>query len=115
MRLPFSFDTADGLVTVRGHVSLDGDTVVVETERKAVDLIPVGRETFRIPADEVADIEVRTTLTRGCHLALRPFSAEFVAGFPGAPAEWLVLTVPRARRADAEAFAREVRLRNLPP
>lgn len=114
IRDPFAFDLKDGFVTVKGVASLDGDSLVIETARTVVGLVPAGRRTFRIPADEVESIEVRTLFGGRSRLVVRPFSFEFVRGFPGDPADEVVLPIARKHREAAEAFAREVRLRNLP-
>ena len=112
-RVPFSLDLNDGLVTLRGHVWLDGDDLVIEAKRAALDLIPFGRETFAIPADEIESIELETGLVKS-RLVIRPFSFEHLDGFPGDPADEICLPVGRKHRAAAEALARETRLRNLP-
>lgn len=114
MRIPFTFDLKDGIVTVRGTAWLDGDTVVVETTRHALQVIPMGQRTFRIPADEVESIDVQPSRLRKSRLVLRLFSHDCVAGFPGDPADEIVLPVEKKHVATAESFAREVRLRNLP-
>ena len=113
-RIPFAFDLKDGVVTVRGVVFLDGDDLVIETSRAVFQIWPAGRRTFRIPADEVESVEVRTSFVKKCQLVVRPFSFAFVSGFPGDPSDEVVLPVARKHREAAEAFAREVRLRNLP-
>lgn len=113
-RIPFSFDLKDGFVSVRGAVFLDGADVVIETARTLLQLVPLGRRAFRIPADEVESIEVRSLLLRKSQLVVRPFSFSFIAGFPGDPPNEVVLPVARTDRAAAEAFADAVRLRNLP-
>lgn len=112
-RVPFAFDINDGLVTVRGTVSLDGDDVVVEASRSALQMVPMGTETFRIPSDEIEHIDLQTGLVRA-KLMLRPFAFSFIEGFPGDPDEELALPVKRKHRAAAETLVREVRLRNLP-
>ncbi len=114
MRIPFTFDLKDGFVTVRGTAWLDGDTVVIETTKHALQLVPMGRQTFRIPADEVESIDVQPSRLRKSRLVLRLFSHECVDGFPGDPADEIALPVEKKHVATAESFAREVRLRNLP-
>jgi hypothetical protein len=113
-RIPFSFDLKDGFVTVRGVAFLDGDDLVIETTRTVLQLVPAGRRTFRIPADEVESVEVRASFVKRCQLVVRPFSFSFVSGFPGDPADEVVLPIARKHREAAEAFARAARLRNLP-
>ena len=114
LRIPFTFDLKDGFVTIRGVAFLDGDMVVIETARTLLQMIPVGKHTFRIPADEVEAVEVRSALVKKSQLVVRPFSHEFMAGFPGDPEVEIALPIARKHREAAEAFAREVRLRNLP-
>ena len=113
-RVPFAFDLKDGFVSVRGVAFLDGDDLVIETARTLIGLVPVGRRTFRLPADEVESIDVRTTRFGRVQLVVRPFSFSFLHGFPGDPADELVLPLARKHRDDARALARDVRLRNLP-
>ena len=113
-RIPFAFELKDGFVHVKGVVFLDGDDVVIETARTLLQLVPVGKRTFRIPADEVESIEVQTPFVKATKLVLRLFAFSFVAGFPGDPADEVVLPIARKHREAAESFARAVRLRNLP-
>ena len=114
-RIPFAFDLKDGFVTIRGVAvprrrhGRDRDDA-----RTLLQLIPVGKRTFRIPADEVEAVEVRPALVKKCQLVVRPFSHEFMAGSPGDPDSEIALPIARKHREAAEAFAREVRLRNLP-
>ena len=112
-RVPFKFDLNDGFVSLSGVVSLDGDDVVIETRRAALDLVPIGRDTFRIPAREIESIELETGLVKS-HLVICPFSVEYLEGFPGDPDDEIRLPIPRKHRDAAEALAREARLRNLP-
>ena len=112
-RVPFSLDLNDGLVTLSGHVSLDGDDLVIEARRAALDLIPIGRETFAIPAREIESVELEASLVKR-QLVIRPFSARHLDGFPGDPVDEIRLPIARKHREAAEALARETRLRNLP-
>ena len=112
-RVPFKFDQSDGFVSVRGTVTLDGDRLVIETKRAALDLIPFNRDTFEIPTDEIESIELETGIVKS-QLVVRPFSFEYLEGFPGDPADEICLPIPRKHRDAAEALARETRLRNLP-
>jgi|GEM_PF-4967211 len=111
--IPFKLDLHDGMVTFRGTAYLDGDDLVIEGERKALDLVPVGREHVRIAADEIESVEVESGMV-GAKLVVRPFERDAIAGFPGAPATEIAIPVARKHRDDAEALARELRLRNLP-
>ena len=113
-RVPFSFDIDHDFVTVKGVVFLDGDDVVIETARTLLQLVPTGRRTFRIPADEIESIAVRTTRLGRSQLVVRPFTFSFLHEFPGDPDDEIVLPVARKHREAAEALAREARLRNLP-
>lgn len=110
--IPFKFDLHDGMVTFRGTAFLDGDDLVIEGERKALDLVPVGRTRVRIPAVEIQSVEVEGGMV-GAKLVVRPFEREAIAGFPGAPAVEIVLPLARKHRDEAEALARALRLRNL--
>ncbi|HEX8297926.1 MAG TPA: hypothetical protein VF594_02095 [Rubricoccaceae bacterium] len=114
MRIPFAFDPKDGVVNVRGTVRLDGDDLVFDMSQSLMSLVPVGRRTVRLPADDVESIDVQTTRMGKARLVVRPFGFVTVRGFPGDPLGEIVLPLQKADRAAAEAFAREVRLRNLP-
>ncbi|HEX9950606.1 MAG TPA: hypothetical protein VGB53_02475 [Rubricoccaceae bacterium] len=114
MRIPFTFDLMDGVVNVRGTVRLDGDDLVFEMSQTLAKLVPVGRRTVRLPADDVESIDVHATRLGRVRLVVRPFGFVTVRGFPGDPPGEIVLPLARTDRAAAEAFAREVRLRNLP-
>lgn len=111
--IPFKFDLNDGMVSFRGTAFLDGDDLVIEGERKALDMVPIGRESIRIPADEIERVEVESAMV-GVKFVVRPFEREVLARFPGAPATEISIPVARKHRDDAEALARELRLRNLP-
>ena len=111
--IPFKVDLHDGMVSFRGTASLDGDDLVIEGERKALDLVPIGRESFRIPAEEIERVEVEGTMV-GARFVVRPFEREALAGFPGAPTSEIVIPVARKHREEAESLARALRLRNLP-
>ena len=113
-RVPFSFDLKDGFVSVRGVAFLDGDSLVLETARTLLQLVPTGRRTFRIPADEIESITLRTTRLGRSQLVVRPFTFSFLHEFPGDPDDEIVLPIARKHREAAEALAREARLRNLP-
>lgn len=108
-RIPFKFDEKDGFVTVKGTVFLDGELLIIETAKAVLDLIPYASETFAIPAEEIESIELVKN-----RLIIRPFSFEFLDGFPGDPVEEISIKVARKHRDSAEALARETRLRNLP-
>ncbi|MEO0559750.1 MAG: hypothetical protein AAF170_16380 [Bacteroidota bacterium] len=112
-RIPFSFDEKDGFITVKGTVFLQNDALIIETTKSVLDLIPYGRDTFAIPAEEIESIEVETGLVKH-RLVVRPFSFEWLDGFPGDPAEEIALPIKRKHTDSAEALARETRLRNLP-
>ena len=114
MRHPFAFDLKDGFVTVRGTVRLDGDEMVFETTQSVLNLVPFGRRTVRLAADDVESVEVQTTRLGRVRLVVRPFAFVTVRDFPGDPPGEIVLPLARADRDAAEAFARDVRLRNLP-
>ncbi len=62
MRVPFSFDTPNGMVTVHGTESLEADALVIETRRMLLDLVAHGRGTFRLPVGEVVSIEAERGL-----------------------------------------------------
>jgi hypothetical protein len=111
--IPFKFDLNDGMVSFRGTAFLDGDDLVIEGERKALDLVPIGRESIRIPAEEIERVEVESAMV-GAKLIVRPFEREVLAGFPGAPTSEIVIPVGRKHREEAESLARALRLRNLP-
>ena len=113
MRIPFAFDLNDGLVTVRGTISLEHDAVVFETERKMIGLIPFGRKTIRLPVDDIEEVRVDTATLRKPRLVVRPFGFVRVRDFPGDPPGEIVLPIAKVDRDAAELFAREVRLRNL--
>ena len=110
--IPFKIDLHDGMVTFRGTALLDGDDLVIEGERKALDLVPLGRESVRIPAGEIESVEVESGVV-GAKLVVRTFEREWLARFPGAPAVEIALPLARKHRDDAEALARALRLRNL--
>ena len=99
-RVPFAFDLADGLVSVRGVAYLDGDVLVVRTSRRVLGLVPIGSRTLRLPAAEIANIGLETRVMRA-RLVVQPFSAEDLAGFPGDPGDQLSLPVARKHRAAA--------------
>ncbi len=113
-RVPFSFDQKDGFVSVRGTVFLDGDDLVVETAQALLQLVPFGKRTYRIPADDIEYIAVEAATLRKARLVVRPFSFEHVAGFPGETAGAIALPIGRKHREAAEALVREACLRNLP-
>ncbi len=113
MRIPFAFDLSDGLVSVRGTVALEGDVVVFETERRLAGLVPFGRKTVRLPADDIEEVRVEAAALRKPRLVIRPFGFVRVRDFPGDPPGAIVLPIAREDRAAAERFAREVHLRNL--
>ena len=108
-RIPFKFDLNDGFVSLKGTVSLQGDDLIIETSKAILDMIPYGKDTFVIPAEEIESIELVKN-----RLVIRPFSFEFLDDFPGDPAEEISIKVARKHRDDAEALARQTRLRNLP-
>ena len=112
-RIPFKFDQNDGFISIKGTVSLQGDDLIIETSKAVLDMIPYGKDTFVIPADEIESVEVETGLVKH-RLIVRPFSFEFVDGFPGDPAEEITLPIKKKHVDAAEALARETRLRNLP-
>ena len=114
MRIPFAFDLADGLVSVRGTVALEGDTVVFETERRMIGLIPFGRKTIRLSADDIEEVRIEQPALRKPRLVVQPFGFVRVRDFPGDPTGAIVLPIAKKHRAAAEVFAREVHLRNLP-
>ena len=111
--IPFKFDLNDGMVSFQGTAFLDGDDLVIEGERKALDLVPIGREHVRIPADEIERVEVESGMVNA-RFIVRPFEREAIAGFPGAPTSEIVIPVARKHREEAEALAQALRLRNLP-
>ena len=118
-RVPFSFDLHEGFVTLTGVTFLDGDSVVIEMSRALLQMVPLGRDTSRLPADEIESIEVQSSLVKA-KLVVRPLAApasrlsfEVLNGFPGDPTDEIVLPVARKHRAAAAAFARAVRLRNM--
>jgi hypothetical protein len=113
IRIPFKFDLNDGFVSLKGTVSLQGEDLVIETSKAVLDMIPYGKETFYIPADEIESVEVETGLVKH-RFVVRPFSFDVLDGFPGDPAEEISLPIARKHRDAAEALARETRLRNLP-
>lgn len=114
MRIPFAFDLNDGLVSVSGTVTLEGDVLVFETERKMIGLIPFGRKTIRLPADDIEEVRIEAATLRKPRLVVQPFAFVRVRDFPGDPPGAIVLPIAKKDRAAAELFAREVRLRNLP-
>lgn len=114
MRVPFTFDLHDGIQTVTGTVRLDGDVLVFETATKLLQIVPLGAQTVRLPADDVEDIRVETTRFRTRRLVVRPYGFVRVEGFPGDPVGEIVLPITRGSVPTAEAFVQEVRLRNLP-
>ena len=113
LRIPFQFDQSDGFVTVKGTVELRGQDLVIETSRVFLQIVPYRQETFRIPADEIESIEVDPGLLKH-RLVVRPFSAEWLDGFPGDPSDEISIPIARTHRDKAEALVREARLRNLP-
>ena len=112
-RVAFKLDVADGLVTLRGTVSLDGNTLVVQADRKALDLVPMGKRRIEIPADEIEDIRVEAGMVRS-RLVVRPFAFEYIEGYPGIVGDELSLPIARKDRDAARGLARAARLRNLP-
>lgn len=113
MRIPFAFDVQDGLTKIRGTVTLQGDELVIETRRALLDLVPYRRDTFVIPTDEVASIEVERGMVSQ-KLVIEPFSFDLIDGFPGDPDGALTLPIKRKHCDDADALASETRRRNLP-
>ena len=109
IRIPFKFDLNDGFISLSGTVSLQGEDLVIETSKAILDMIPYGKETFRIPAEEIETIELVKN-----RLIIRPFSFEFLDGFPGDPVEEISIKIARKHRDNADVLARETRLRNLP-
>jgi len=109
IRIPFKFDLNDGFVSVKGTVALHGEDLVIDMSKAVLDMIPYGKESFSIPAEEIESIELVKN-----RLVIRPFSFEFLDGFPGDPAEEISIKIARKHRDSAEALARETRLRNLP-
>ncbi len=112
-RVPFKLDVAEGFVSLRGAVYLDDDTLVVESQKKALDMVPFGTTILRIPADEIEAIHVESGMVR-TRLVIRPFSFEYIEDFPGATTDELSLPIARRDRGAAETLVRETRLRNLP-
>lgn len=112
-RIPFQFDQNDGFVTIKGTVSLHGDELVIETSKAILQMIPYGKETFRIPAEEIESVDVESGLVKH-RFVVRPFSSEWLDGFPGDPAEEISLPIKRKHADAAQALASETRLRNLP-
>lgn len=110
--IPLKWSRRDGLVTVTGSVALDGDDLVIRLAEAALELVPIGEETFVLPADEIESIDVERRLW-GCRLRVRVFSPHLVAGFPDTLGDEIVLRAARKHTAEAEALAQAVRLRNL--
>ena len=112
-RVPFSFDSPHGMVTTHGTVSLEADALVIETRQMLLDLVFYRRDTFVIPAREVASIEVERGMVSQ-KLIIRPFSFDLIDGFPGDPTDALALPIKRKHYDAAEALARGARHRNMP-
>ena len=113
MRLPFSFDSPHGMVTTHGTVTLEADELVIETRQMLLDLVAHSHDTFRLPLDEIASIEVERGVVSQ-KLTIEPFSFDWMEGFPGDPDDALALPIKRKHCDQAEALAREARRRNLP-
>lgn len=112
-RIPFAFDIQDGLTKIRGTVALEGDDLVIETRRALLDMIPYRKDTFRLPADEIASIDVERGMVSQ-KLVIELFSHELIDDFPGDPTDALALPIKRKHCDAADALARETRRRNLP-
>ena len=113
LSIPLKWTRTDGLVTITGSATLDGDDLVIQLSEAMLELVPVGGSTFRLPADEIESIEAERTLW-GCRLRVRVLSPGLLDGFPDHPGDEVELRASRKYADAAEALARAVRLRNLP-